>query len=340
MSCSIESSLTLEDLYNVKKFGELKYIDKLCIDKQTYDYAKYINQDIDKICHHKFPNNGEFEAKFDTTSLNCKTVDNFKTESCFDPKYLRNITKNNGYKCSYKRIDYKANPEKCCLSDKDVKIIDGLTCNPRFRGFTESCKNINKKYCSVGDRIFKDQHCINWCKHQDLGKKTRLDLCNNKDFFNKNRTDCMRICAEEKGQCDEVMKNSCINEKNTLNEDEMKYCSCINYVPITPFSPAVCDNICNNNGYKTAVMNTDINCPLTVCNIEIGKSSDDNLNFGNNTILNKCNSLDPNKPISVLNNPEKISEIDTRIRNLKIMIPLMVFISILILVFVTLLYFL
>lgn len=345
MNC--ELSLTVEELSNLE-YQEDRYIDKLCVPENT--------EEKDRLCGHKIPNNNEFKGEIDyRRSCTVPVYDNetlSASTSCVQIPPPNDSTK--GYACKVKRASYLANKEMCCISD--TPIIDNFTCHPSFRGFTPECKELNKNFCSIGDNIVTNKHCLKMRdKDNDTYSELLLDLCNyNTDFFNKNIKTCLDICFEKRGKCDLLMKNFCEQNKDSLDNDYIAYCSCINIKPkYKEMNVSVaCDQTCQSYGYKTKAMENVNNCQLVDCSLyfNTGKFNDENsFKFDGNTVITKCGNPDPNTPIvnNVLLNDKIITPIeiideyhDPRLMKIDIMIPLLIFIFSISFLFTILLYFL
>jgi len=237
----------------------------------------------------------------------------------------------------YSKGEYS--PFNCCFSYKIANFNDE-TCNPIYRDLSPECNDIVSPYCLTLDNVFT--HCKKWCdKYPSLCREKKLEICNSNEFFEKNKLDCMQFCSDNKGECDIIMENTCENDTN-LNDAEKIFCSCFDASLKYKYSPAICNNTCQEKGYKTKKMSDNLICPVQICNIEISNEVDVK-NFDNNTILNNCGHPDRTKTTIAINPDINLFDNkidDFRLSNLKIMIPLIFFIVFLFLGFFILLYFL
>ena len=110
-----------------------------------------------------------------------------------------------GKRGKVKRIAFKADPTECCLQNSaaknSTKILNGLTCEPKYRDPSNSeCNAVFLDYCS-DDKIVSDQKCINLKNsNSTLYNRLMTNYCN-ASSSNASTSDCIDWCKSNMSSC-------------------------------------------------------------------------------------------------------------------------------------------
>lgn len=110
-----------------------------------------------------------------------------------------------GKKGKVKRTVFKGDPKECCFQNSSAKnstkIVNGLTCAPKYRDPSNSeCNAFFLEYCS-GDKIVNDQKCINLKNtNSTLYNQLMTNHCN-ASASNANTSNCIDWCKSNMSSC-------------------------------------------------------------------------------------------------------------------------------------------
>lgn len=92
------------------------------------------------------------------------------------------------YRCRH--VNYSGSLNTCCLGNGNKTVqTDAPTCDPAFTFRNSQCIAALTDYCSLGDRIIKDDLCKNWCQ-QNLVAGTCDRLLTSFCSRNTNKPEC------------------------------------------------------------------------------------------------------------------------------------------------------
>ncbi len=233
-----------------------------------------------------WPNNGEFA--WGGLGGSCKMCSSTGSYGC-SSKCGSGGGTIGGKRPTVKRIAYNANPVDCCSKSTPTNpIVNGKTCDPKYRGMSQSaCQDILQSECTA-DASFSE-HCLAWGNTSDNAQRSldnyKAQYCNVPDNY-RNDINCQTWCNTNtgKGRCDVAVSDYCADIAN-LNDDT---CSCINSPIDQPQCTAatadgvdVSDKLCQVHGYLTANMKSVIDnaaCPTVYnCKQDWGQSGDHNI---------------------------------------------------------------
>jgi hypothetical protein len=229
------------------------------------------------------PSNGEYAL--DKMAIECNACKNeINTEtSCYSgcvKNFPRECCATRGQKLGYKRINYKGDKTKCCISGNEMEGI--FTCSPQYRDASSlECSDILKNFCS-NENLFTNSRCIKWCRTwpEDCIIK-KVQYCSN----NMNNFRCREFCLQNPGKCDTIVSQYCINNPTD------SLCNCINS-PISKYkyNPLCLDKNCINSGYVTNSMLTSrgTGCQIVDCSVILDINAGGNVNFDNVDIVQDC----------------------------------------------------
>lgn len=123
-----------------------------------------------------------------------------------------------GGKPRVKRIAFKGDPTACCLANNirnnQTYIVDGKTCDSRYRKPDSSeCIRIMNEQCA-NDNIINKTECINWA-YADGKNRLMKEYCND-STENSRKEKCINWCKQNSTECTLL---------NTIN-DCVKYGLC------------------------------------------------------------------------------------------------------------------
>lgn len=223
----------------------------------------------------------------------------------------------NGYGCSceksggaaiggrignIQRIAFNANPTRCCIAN-GTKIIDGKTCDPKYRNYTNTeCDASMLAYCNNGN--WGTNECRSWVQAAIANNRTIANVplsnyCSTNSNFAK--PECQEWCSivrnnrSMRSACDMASINYCKNNSSD------PLCTCQNppetitkiqelmaNAKVCWYKP--CQTLSNDNYITSTMEDQKRSCVSTACLIDAGNvtiSGSNNLvKFDNNCATN------------------------------------------------------
>ncbi len=145
-----------------------------------------------------------------------------------------------------KRVAYKGDPVKCCITSKKT-LGKGKTCNPKYRSYeTNDCDAAMDKYCAMGSNLFNNPNCTSWFNQRTEAATATLEkVCDESENIAKPQCGC--ILARK-----EMLQKFASGSKVAVE--------CI-------------DNRCTNSGWKTYQMQQNpcnvVNCEMNITDLKL-----------------------------------------------------------------------
>ena len=119
-----------------------------------------------------WPTNGEFEFALGSDCSMCSNPEDGYGCECGGNigggRYIK------GKRPAVTRMSFLGDKVKCCTNSSGSAIIDGKTCDPRFRGPTApGCADVMRAHCNNKDNFFKSE-CKEWLQSTNSAYKDQL----------------------------------------------------------------------------------------------------------------------------------------------------------------------
>ena len=245
-----------------------------------------------------WPENGEFNwgGLGSPCSMCSDPINGYGCDNCGGASTV------GGNRGTVKRIAYTADPASCCRSNGS-KIINGRTCDPRYRNYTNTdCDDPMLSYCGQG--FWGTPECRSWAQEviatgRTIPNVALSNYCSIGNNFSK--PECQEWCG--------IVRNR-PNMRSACDSSSIKYCQnnmtdplCICSQPpptITKIQELManakvcwykpCQTLSNDNYITSTMADQKKSCVSTACLIDAGNinisGSDNKVTFDNQCATN------------------------------------------------------